>query len=218
MTTTKKAPKQNTASRLTARLDIDFPRQIARHVVEPRLLNGLYRHWRCGQPDSSDMYFSITTWPGFLAYTGDMGEYVFTGTEDMVAFFRGTRDIGYIAEKCVAHCREGVRQFSGERFEEVLAEELKDRIDSLRDNYDGQGAARKQALRNTFDSIDREGTKYDGPQAGVLAMKSLYESGLYDGGELPDCTIYTLRYLWCMRAIRWFIGQLDANPALDSAA
>lgn len=53
--------------------------------------DGLYRHLRFKQPGTSNMFFDIVTWPGYLAYTGDMGSFVFTRIEDMLGFFRSKR-------------------------------------------------------------------------------------------------------------------------------
>ena len=74
------------------------------HVITVKQMNGMHRHWRCQKPGSWNMGFDIITWPGSLCFTGDMGDYLFRRTEDMVAFMRGScMSYSYAAEKCVAH-------------------------------------------------------------------------------------------------------------------
>lgn len=81
-----------------------FPRDIAEHKLTVKHHDGLYRHLYFGRPGTGTMSFSITTWPGHLAYTGDMGDYVFCRLDDMLQFFRTDRapNYGYWAEKVVA--------------------------------------------------------------------------------------------------------------------
>lgn len=61
--------------------------------------DGLYRHIKFGP-------HQITTWPGYLCVTGDMGTYVFSRLQDMFEFFRLSKnldiDYRYWAEKCRA--------------------------------------------------------------------------------------------------------------------
>src|SRR5690606_1795679 len=91
------------------------------HEMTVLLDDGLYRHLRFARPDSYCMSFSLVTWPGYLAYSGDMGNFVFTRLPDMFAFFRGPLDSmsrDYWAEKCVAaDTSDGIRRFSVELFQ-----------------------------------------------------------------------------------------------------
>lgn len=57
------------------------------HEMTVRHDEGVYRHLRFQRPGSWQYGYDLVTWPGFLAYTGDMGEYLFARTEDMLAFF-----------------------------------------------------------------------------------------------------------------------------------
>jgi hypothetical protein len=81
-----------------------FPDDIAQHQMKVKRNDGLYRHIYFGRPGTGNMSFSITTWPGYLAYTGDMGDYVFCRLDDMFQFFRTDRtpNYSYWAEKVVA--------------------------------------------------------------------------------------------------------------------
>jgi hypothetical protein len=65
-----------------------FQETISEHQLTVIHDDGLHRHMRCARPQSSDRYFNITTWPGFLCISGDMGCYVFQRVTDMFQFFR----------------------------------------------------------------------------------------------------------------------------------
>lgn len=87
-----------------AQAESRFPGDIATHQMTVKRNDGIYRHLRFGQPGTGTMAFSLTTWPGYLAYTGDMGDYMFCRLDDMFQFFRTDRqpNYGYWAEKVVA--------------------------------------------------------------------------------------------------------------------
>lgn len=67
--------------------------------------DGLHRHVRFAQPGSGLYRFSLVTWPGHLAVTGDVESFTFARLPDMFEFFGGRRsqiNPSYWAEKCVA--------------------------------------------------------------------------------------------------------------------
>jgi hypothetical protein len=72
-----------------------FLKDIANHQLEILLDNGVYRHLRFkANANSWNMWFDVVTWPGFLAYSGDMGCFVFTRIADMFEFFRSNKADG----------------------------------------------------------------------------------------------------------------------------
>lgn len=48
-------------------------KDLAEHVVTVKHADGMYRHWQCANPKSCHLHFDVVTWPGYLAFTGDMG-------------------------------------------------------------------------------------------------------------------------------------------------
>ena len=109
-----------------------FLAEVSQHEMEIRLDDAIYRSIRFGRPGDSNMCFTLTTWGGHLAYSGDMGCFVFCRTPDMFEFFRPrtSRDTlrineGYWSEKLVATDRsDGHREISRELFEEHLEDEI----------------------------------------------------------------------------------------------
>lgn len=71
--------------------------------------DGVFRHITLKNSESYNRHYHLTTWPGYLAVSGDMGEWVFTRLQDMFDFFRagpyeqmGKISFRYWAEKCRA--------------------------------------------------------------------------------------------------------------------
>lgn len=82
-----------------------FPIDTAKHELLILHDDGVYRHLRWREPGTRRWTHGvdITTWPGHLAISGDMGSYVFHREHDMVGFFRGKEpSFTYWAEKVVA--------------------------------------------------------------------------------------------------------------------
>jgi len=179
-----------------------FLKDIVDHKMTAVVDGGLYRHLRFGRPGTGVMHFDILTWPGYLAYVGDMGNFLFTRTTDMFEFFRdGTSELrispDYWAEKCVAHDRDEVTEYSPAKFraavecrlndEESVSNELREAVkrDVLSRADDGEHEARS-AVRE----FESEG----------FSFADFHEHNLRD---------YTYRFIWCCYAIVWGIKTYD---------
>lgn len=79
-----------------------------------------YRHVRFAKPGTSIWSWSLITWPGHLAISGDLQDHVFSRLYDMFAFFgRGSIDPRYWGEKLVAEGQRtqyGRTRFSQEKY------------------------------------------------------------------------------------------------------
>lgn len=176
-----------------SRVEKSVAERLASHEITTLRSDGLYRHYLCAKPRTVIDSFSIVTWPGYLCYCGDMGDYVFRRAEDMIGFMSGAcRSYGYAAEKCVALGREGIWEFSHALFEERMAEEKVERPE----------------YASKIDEIlsDAKSTGIDVEHDAQMAM---WDSGLFD--ELPDCRIYTFHFLFCLKAIDWFCKRLERS-------
>lgn len=201
--------------------DIDqarFLRDVAEHQVTivHDVPSAAVRVIRFAKPGSSIRAFTLTTWPGYLAYSGDMGTFVFARLRDMFECFRAPADTdldrrinpGYWAEKVEAACREGVKEFRVELFKERIQEWL-----------DGMEASPelRQAVADEMPSDLQDG---DSNTAYAWAMQ------FSDDGNRPvfqdfwevDCTEYTFRFMWCCYALVWGIDQYDRARQAATAA
>lgn len=170
-------------------------KDLAQHVITERHAHGLYRHYRCQRPGSWNMGFDVVTWPGSLCFTGDMGEYLFQRTDDMIAFMRGScMSYSYAAEKCVAHDGR-LMEFSEDAMERLLAMAVVDA-----ESEDMNDVLEKcDEIRNVFaNNSDHHATR-----------QAMYDSDLWDGSDFPSCEEYTFHFLWCLHAMKWFCENVE---------
>lgn len=174
--------------------------------------DGLYRHIRFKQPETNNMYFDLVTWPGYLCFCGDMGEYVFTRIRDMFEFFRGQPkggkeiyiNTGYWSEKCVAMDKNGkIEEFSPDKFIETIKYILKNEEDvsgELRE------AVESEVLAYASDGEERA---YDRAMSfewqGRCYFQDFYEH---------NCRDYTYSFVWCCYALAWGIKQYDQTTCV----
>lgn len=169
-----------TASR-EAQMTERFKQATAEHEVTICDERGLYRHLRCQKPETWVYGFDIVTWPGYLAYVGDVGDFVFSRVRDMFEFFRGySPNPDYWSEKL---------QGPGPAHQAVL--------DFDRDAWDRVAAERKMDV-------------FDYPFNTQDAHRLLVDDGV-DPYDLPNLTCYSTQFLWACHAIPWAIARYDAK-------
>lgn len=94
--------------------------------------NGLHRHLRFSAPNTNILYYNITTFPGYLVFTGNAGSYTFSRLRDMFEFHRSsegcnTIDYNYWMEKAESvDKRSGKETFSEEMFRDALRIQFRD--------------------------------------------------------------------------------------------
>lgn len=185
-----------------------FLKDVSKHELNIFLDNGVYRHIRLRAPNTSNQYFDLVTWPGYLAYSGDMGSFVFTRLQDMFEFFRKDGGINpqYWGEKLEAYDRaDGFEKFSPEKYKTAIKSDFEEwEFDSPEDRKKSWDAIEFWGLLDTEDlnTIDS-------------AMRKVYDYKCeYTGNYFPDfwdhnLKDYTYRFMWCCYAIQWAIGQYD---------
>lgn len=200
----------------------DFKRDTANHSAEILLNNGLYRHIRFSRNGSSVYHFNLTTWPGYLCISGDMGCYVFSRITDMFGFFpmddndfnkRSDGELSinpcYWSEKlqsgsgggrgliCKEWCSELFEKEVNHRFEEFMQEQTdlddEDKAESIED------------LRQQIDSVlAASSNEYE-----AVAAIHNFDNDLFEFVDFWECdfTVYTHHYIWCCYAIVWGIQE-----------
>lgn len=192
--------------------------------------DGVYRHIRFKAPDTGRMHFDLVTWPGYLAYSGDMGCYVFSRTRDMFEFFRSDRSYAkrterqlcvnhnYWSEKIQSKDRDGVEEFSEEKFTTAVMECL---VSWIRQHAK---LTTKEERRDLWDAVIDEVINADGDSGGYRKQAAAHDfyrqvndlSGnfsLCDFWE-TDCREYTHRFQWCCFALAWGIELYDTQKEL----
>lgn len=152
-----------------------------------------------GKP-SMTYSFRLNTWPGHLAFSGDMGTFVFSRLRDMFEFFREDElkvNHGYWHEKLEA---EDVRGNRGCGSTEYIPEMVPEYID---DCVEGGYITKEQA-----EELKNDGNWHDGEHN---TYQQLYDFGRGLMDDPPNFRGYTWRFTWCLYAIVWGIQQYDAS-------
>jgi len=186
-------------------MDSEFLKAVEDHEMSVVWNEGNFRHLTFARLGTSIYAFQLTTWPGYLAITGDMGSYVFCRAADMFKFFRGFGDtlpLGYFAEKCVAEDTAcGIRRYSPTLARKVLA-------DMLEDYKDLPGISEELQLEVMWTADEGEHYFREAVRNFNFGSKS---TGDVIGLDLTESDLreFTPQFQWCCQAIVWGIGQYD---------
>ncbi len=215
-----------------------FLRDVADHQMIVSHDDGVRRHITFKRLGSSCYAFSLVTWPGYLAYTGDMGSFMFCRLPDMFDFFRmnpsdwnfnktGGLSInpGYWAEKLVSTDRNGGhKKFDPERFKQVIHEY---RLDWVRS--DRGRALTKEQRRELWEAagdvmnVAEDGYQKAGQAAHDFSYRFDNSKHWFEFTDLFDHNFDrpTYHFVWCCYALAWGIKQYDAakaNATLEPAS
>jgi predicted DNA-binding protein len=197
-----------------------FLKDVANHSMKILKDDGVYRHLQFSNNGSWNQRFDIVTWPGYLAYSGDMGCFVFSRLADMFEFFRTDRrdkehlgiNLSYWSEKLEAVDRDGrsssATQFSPEKFRDMVDEQIKEWIEDYNLSEEASEELRDEVNYQIMSRLD------DGEES---AHQNLNEfSYSIDGTEFEfqdtwewNFDEYTYRFIWCCYALAWGIQMYD---------
>ena len=175
--------------------------------------DGVHRHLSFKHNDRHDGSFEITTWPGHLCISGDMGTFVFSRIHDMISFFSGEYvNPQYWEEKVQAQSSfgNGCKEFVFDSFEKKVKEEL---TELTSDEYDDK--TREQAK----DFLEQLETVEEDEYGAVEFIRGL------DIDELDTCEWfyyfdeYTFHYSFACYAINFACNTyLATKPDAEVAA
>ena len=190
-----------------------FLRDVDAHVMHIKQDEGIFRHVRFSQGGSSVYHFAITTWPGYLCISGDMGCFVFARTADMFTFFRGDRiNPQYWAEKIQAtNNRSGHRSFSVDLLKQAVADDF----ERWEFDDEAQKAEAWKAITDEWDGLfyDIEGCSLQDAMKAVTDWKCPVTEQMFQDFWEHDVEDYTFHFMWCCNAIQWAIQRYDAAKA-----
>lgn len=193
-----------------------FLKDVSNHELTINLDQGLYRDLTIRKSnDSSDMHYHITTRPGYLIFTGDMGSFVFQRLDDMFRFFRD-RDgyeinLGYWEEKLEAtDSRGGEKKFSSDIAKQILQDHLKDYLENINESSStNTSETATEAIQNLIELADSDEHEFyselqswDAKSNGGIDLDCWWEWDFKD---------YTFHYIWCCYAIVHAIKLYDAQ-------
>lgn len=197
----------------------DIAARFHKAVIEHEMIvvrdDGLHRHLTFKSPRTYNNHFHITTWPGYLAISGDIGCYVFARLPDMFRFFRGDGiNPGYWGEKLQSIERNGgYKEFSEEQFRAAI----KSDFEGWSFDDDDQKAKAWGALQESDLAEDSNPESFDQAVRMALDYECPITKHRFNDFWDHDLQDYTFRFLWCCHAILWAVGEVDRRtPAIPS--
>jgi hypothetical protein len=197
-----------------------FLKDIASHQLTVNLDQGVFRDLTIARPNTVSMHYNITTRPGYLVITGDMGSFVFSRLDDMFNFFRSDDgyeiNLGYWGEKVEAG---EVRKFDIDIANSSVQQYLTNFLEDLDLSDPDDRNKSKQALEAINDFISgtqgmgefefwNEIHSWDSDEAGGLDLTDFFES---------TTTKATYHYIWCCYAIVHAIKLYDAEISKEQS-
>lgn len=210
---TQTLDKPAVAPRLTVRQQtVNRNAEMARkafadHGVELVLNDGVNRRWICKKPGTSMYRFDITTFPGTMIVTGDLGTLVVERTMDMLVWARNSvGDIQYFAEKVPSNIR------TVEYSTEVVEEWFRDELRELKEEFDHRYIDRDE-YRRRRDKIKevRAGMYLD-----AMGSDEVYRATqeLWGGSDPPNFRNWDNTFLWCRQCVIWLLAHVDEKGAV----
>lgn len=202
------------ASDIETRVAEAFPLTVARHELTVAHEDGLYRHLQFRQPEHSwHHWFDLITVPGALIFQGDYESFVFSRTEDMFSFFRGSAwqgkpNLGYWQEKLTTE-RNHAKEYSEDLFRSTVTEQF---VEAVRDGRMPPGGG--VALR--ADVLDQD-IQFEN------VARDCLDRFEFKGFSFTDTWEWSYRdwrwsFVWACNAIVWGIARYDAARTLVAAA
>ena len=197
-----------------------FLKDVALHEMTVKLDQGVYRDITIARPNTMEMHYNITTRPGYLMITGDMGDFIFQRTNDMFGFFRPQSGYyinpGYWGEKVEAGI---ISEFDIDVANSSVQGYLTNFLEDLDLSDPDDREKSKQALEAVTNFISgtqwsgefdfwNEINSWDADDAGGLELTDFFEA---------PTKANTFHYIWCCYAIVHAIKLYDAQKPNEVA-
>jgi len=206
---------------MRACMPANFLHDVTEHTMEIRQDTEEYRHLTFSKNGSSSYKFHLTTWPGYLCISGDMGCYVFSRLRDMFEFFRTdwveadlykSINPDYWAEKVQAGNLRGITTFNKEDWRKAIFEYTHQ---WMRDHYHNTTRMERRRLMEEIENqifFDYDDGNEQVLMHNVIGFSSKVTYQLtFEFQDFWENTFqeYTYEYLWCCYAIAWGINVYD---------
>lgn len=168
--------------------------------------DGLYRHIRMSNGNSWNDRFDLVTWPGYLSYSGDLGDYTFQRLEDMFTFFRGHDEPNpdYWSSKLQSVDKHsGYYEFSNEKFRSYVIEDFR--------NWDFDNPAEREISWQdlNYELVDNSFANEVDAKSALDHYKSPYGDHSFVDAWEADLTDYTYMFVLACYGIPWAISKYD---------
>ena len=199
-----------------------FEKDTKDHSIEIVKDDGVFRHIDFTKNGSSCYGVSITTWPGYLCISGDMGCHTFQRDNDMFEFFEQHEGINplYWSQKlqkpCSCQCH---KEFDEDEFKRKIKSDFDIHWENLEDDFEGDELEEKlQEKSECWSAIEEDilSVLYDGENALFSAVCQFECHGFdFEDFHFTGCHEYTHHYLWCLYAIVKVIDLYNETKEKD---
>jgi hypothetical protein len=207
--------------------DEQFQEDVKNHRMKVLHDDGVYRHLEFSDGSFKHRFY-LTTWPGHLCVTGDMGSYLFSRIPDMFEFFRGCKpNYSYWHEKVLAQDRNTpVKEFSKEAFKENVEDIKNEAIKGIIREFEEVGTDPSdtcEIVGKIFDHFIEEldCESISSYEYAYNFMEEYLEYKDEDGtlgsylqgfwSEGCNCEEYSYWFTWCCNVIPWAIAVYDSE-------
>ena len=186
-----------------------FLNDVKNHELTIHHNNGLFRHLTFQEHGTNDKHFNITTFPGYLIITGELGALVFSRCEDMFRFFRSddlSINPSYWGEKIESTSYEAkdasFLEFDIEKVKETAREYLNDFLADNDLSNEDEGKLLDEFRRKILCSEN---------EFEIREAVNDFDCYGFDFSEFWGCEqrAFTYRYIWLCYAIVWGIKKFD---------
>lgn len=195
-----------------------FTKDVEQHQLNVLKDDGLYRHLKVAKPNTNSMHYNITTWPGYLCISGDMGCFTFYRLTDMFEFFRGTPgsiNPTYWQEKVQAGAgHSGANAITSEPDFDAYETRLKEYLAEFVESLDPQDESEAQRIEEATDAVNDFINSYERSEYDVVSRINEWDTSDAGGMELVDfwdggLDKFRFHYIWCCYAIVHAIHMYD---------
>ena len=197
----------------------DFLRDVADHQMTVVHDSGLHRHLTFRRPGTGNMHFHITTWPGYLAISGDMNAYIFSRMPDMFDFHRVDpgRDpsFSYWAEKVRAVDKNsGIYVYDEDAFHVAVRDDLREMA------FPDFATARAVVSQVKDDLLDVGFSSREEAITAAVLFAFHTDDRTYRFEDFYDhsLTTYSHGFVWACRAVAWGVRRYDLHKAGNTQA
>lgn len=199
----------------------EFKEDVSNHQLKIIHEDGLHRHLLIREPGSGCYHYRITTWPGYLSFSGDMGCFVFERTSDMFELFRRPIEninFGYLNEKLIAAGRNADDlEYNHDAFESAVNGYLNGWME---DNQEAEPEFIDEQKHKVSSLLD-EAKEYNSEEHSRWLIHDFRsdEAGVsFEDFHDRTLTRYTHRFLWCCFAIVHAVHLYDEFTAVEQNA
>jgi len=186
-----------------------FLKDTAKHSMVIEKDDGVFRHIVFSNNGSSVYKFRLTTFPGYLVVSGDMGEWIFSRIYDMFNFFGDSKEKlsinpSYWSEKLDAS-KDGYSEFSERMFSYTVNRDVKEYI-----NENDVDDDKMKEIKEELEFMIGDANEYNCYEK-MHEFDYNLDLSIFQYSFEYSFKEYTHHYLWACFAVVWGINKYNES-------